>query len=245
MLKQVLVGLIFTFLLIRCSSHSAAKNGGDSLINQPSNNSQRIASNSQTITIAPALLKKYREACLHDTVSYDKKFISNFIDIISRFNGRSLDTTILRTGNIEGDPDPDSIFTRVYFDADSVYVYSKWVKNNRIRWEDKYADPYTELNADLLDSTRNTWVHFGIGIAYGPPDFYPRNDAVDSGALSSVYNQGVDDLTRIGIIINKEQYKAYLQGFKGDVLTCGQPESRERLWIWYKPAGRMITYYQP
>jgi hypothetical protein len=60
-----------------------------------------------------------------------------------------------------------------------------------------------------------------------------------------VYDQGVDDLNKAGIPIDKERYKAYLQDFKGELLTYGQPESREGLWIWYKPAGRMITYYHP
>jgi hypothetical protein len=45
--------------------------------------------------------------------------------------------------------------------------------------------------------------------------------------------------------LDKEQYRAYLQDFKGDLLEYGQPASREGLWIWYKPAGRMITYYHP
>jgi hypothetical protein len=64
-------------------------------------------------------------------------------------------------------------------------------------------------------------------------------------ADSLVYSQGVEDLDSAGIHTDVEKYEAYLRDFKGELITCGQPESRERLWIWYKPAGLMITYYQP
>ena len=245
MLKQVFFPLTFALILISCNSHPATKSGKDPLSNPVADSGQqKIAYNPGTFTIAPALLKKYQAACLHDTASYDKKFVSNFFDIIKKFNGKKLDTTILTIGNLDGDLDQDTIFSRVYYDADSIYVDSKWIKNNHILWRDKYTDPYTELNADLLDSSRNTWVFFAIGVIYGPPDIHPRN-VMDSGSLTMVYNQGVDDLNGAGIHTNKEQYKTYLQYFKGDLLAYGQPESREGLWIWYKPAERMITYFQP
>jgi hypothetical protein len=246
LLKQILFGLIFNLFLISCNSHPATKAGKDSLTNQPADSGQqKIAYNAGTLTIPPALLKKYQEACLHDTTSYDKKFISNFFDLIKRFNGKKLDTTILTVGNLDGDLDEDSIFSRVYYDSDDIYVDSKWIKNGDVIWEDKYTDPYIELNADLLDTSRdNTWVFFAIGVTYGPPDFEPRS-VMDSSALPMVYDQGVEDLKGMGIHMDKEQYKGYLREFKGNLLAYGQPESREGLWIWYKPAGWMITYYHP
>jgi hypothetical protein len=60
-----------------------------------------------------------------------------------------------------------------------------------------------------------------------------------------VYEQGLDDLKKLGIHTDKAHYQAYLHQFKGLLFTFGQPESREGAWIWYKPAGKMITYYQP
>jgi hypothetical protein len=243
MLRKILFGLIFALFLIGCNSHPAAKTGQDSLANHVTDSGRpKDTYNPGTLTIAPALLKKYEEACLHDTVSYDKKFVSNFFDIIKKFDGKKLDTTILTIGNLDGDSGQDTIFSRVYYAADSIYVDSKWVKNNHVLWRDNYTDPYTELNADLLDSSRNTWVCFAIGVLYGPPDFYPRTEMT---ADSMVYSQGVEDLESAGIHTDVEKYKAYLRDFTGKFITCGQPESRERLWIWYKPAGRMITYYQP
>lgn len=244
-LRQFFFVFTFALVLISCNSHSATKAAQDSLTNHPADTSeQKIAYNPGTLTIAPALLKKYQEACLHDTASYDKQFVSNFLDIIKKFNGKKLDTTILTIGNLDGDLDRDTIFSRVYYDSGSIYVDAKWMKNHHVLWEDKYADPYTELDADLFDSTRPTWVCFAIGIIYGAPDFQTRKQ-VDSGVLSLVIDQGVDDLKGAGIHMDKEQYMAYLQDFKGDLLAYGQPESREGLSIWYKPAERMITYYHP
>ena len=246
MFMRVLFGLLFVLFFVSCDHRPTTTTGKDSSAKQQADSSQsKTASYPGTLTITPALLNKYKEACLYDTASYDKRFVSHFFDIIRQFNGRKLDTTILTAGNLDGDSNPDSIVSRIYLDSGSIYVASKWLKNHQVLWQDEYTDPYTELNADLIDTTRdNTWVYFAIGILYGPPHIHARNE-LDSGALSVVYEEGVDDLKKLGINVTQEQYKAYLRDFKGDLLTCGQPESRERLWIWYKPAGRMITYYQP
>jgi len=236
---------IAIFFLISCNSHPATKTGMDSLTSHPAvGGGQNVLNDLGTVTITPTLLKKYRDACLHDTDSYDKKFVSNFFIIINKFNGKKLDTTIVTIGNLDGDLDQDTIFSRVYYHADNVYVDTKWIKNNKVLWKDSYTDPYTGLNADLFSDSDRTWVSFAIGIIYGTPEFHSRNE-VDSGVLSLVYDQGVDDLNKAGIHMSIEQYKSYLQGFKGDLLAYGQPESREGLWIWYKPAGKMITYYHP
>ena len=243
MMKYIFFGLLLAPFLISCNSHPAIETAKNPLTTHLTDSDQ--VGNTQTtgtLTVNPELLKKYQEACAHDTVSYDKKFVSSFFNIIKAFNGKRPDTTILTVGNLAGDGDQDSIFTRVYYDRDTIYVDSKWIKNNHILWGDKFSDPYTELSADLLDSSRNTWVSFAIGVLYGPPDFYPRTEMA---ADSMVYSQGVEDLNSAGIHTDVEKYKAYLEEFKGEFITCGQPESRERLWIWYKPAGRMITYYQP
>jgi hypothetical protein len=244
--KQIFLGLYFGLFLISCNSHPPTTAVKDSLVTHPLDSSQQnIAYVRGTLTIAPALLKKYQKAFLHDTASYDKRFVANFIDIVRKFNCNKLDTTILTIGNLAGDLVPDTIFSRVYYEADSIFVDSRWIKNNRVLWRDKYSDPYTSLDVNLFsDTSRNTWMCFAIGIIYGPPDILPRGD-VDTSALSMVYQQGVDDLKRLGVQTDREQYRVYLQDFKGQLLAFGQPESREGVWIWYKPAGRMITYYQP
>lgn len=246
MQNQIFLRLYFALFLISCNSRPHTKAGKDSLGNNPVEISQQnIAYVPGKFTIAPALLEKYQKAFLHDTVSYDKRFVANFMDILRRFNGNKLDTTILTIGNLADDLAPDTIFSRVYYEADSIFVDSKWIKNNRILWRDKYSDPYTSLDVNLFsDTSRNTWMCFAIGVIYGPPDILPRGD-VDTSALSMVYQQGVDDLKRMGVQTDREQYRTYLKDFKGQLLAFGQPESREGVWIWYKPASHMIAYYQP
>jgi hypothetical protein len=163
---------------------------------------------------------------------------------MKEFNGRKLDTTLLTVGNIDDDIARDTIFSRVYYDSDSIYIDSKWMKNNNVLWHYKYANPYYSFNSDLFDGeTRSVWVIFAVGIVYGIPEIHSRQEGEHVDPM--VYDQGVDDLKEAGIKTNKEQYKMYLQNFKGDLIGFGQPEGRERTWIWYKPAGRLITYFQP
>jgi len=246
MQKQLPFRLIILLFIVSCNSNPRAAAGSDSLASPAAGiGPSSGADGPGVLTISPAMLKKFEDACRSDTFSYEKVFASNFVDLVKRFSGRKLDTTILRLGSISGDSHPDSIFTRVYLDGDEIKVDSKWLQNGRLMWRDTTTGPYRELQADLVDSTRNPLVFFGIGVFFGPPNFYPTEKAVDPGASSMVISAGLEDLKALGIKIDTAQYKEYLRGFKGDVFTCGQPESRERLWIWYKPAGRMITYYQP
>jgi hypothetical protein len=242
--KIVFFGLLLQLFTVGCNSHPDAKAGTDSAaIQQTESSKQKITPERGVLTMDLALQKKYDEACRHDTDSYDKKFISNFSNLVSKFNGKHLDTTFLSFGNIDGDGDQDTIVNRVWFDGDSVYVDSKWIKDHQILWKDRFSDPYTELNIEGTgDSVRNPWVVFAIGVLYGPPDFYPP---FDNKIDSMVVSQGMENLANDGIHTDIESYKAYLQEFKGQTMNFGQPEGREGLWIWYKPAKRMINYYQP
>lgn len=245
-MKHPLPLLAVVLLINSCNTHPATHIGRDSGSRQSMSVArQQTATDADSATISPALLEKYRQACLRDTSSYDKRFGSNFIRLINTFKDRKLDTTILTVDNIDGDSVPDTITTRAYYHAHKIIVDSRWIKSNTVLWRDRFTDPYTELNDDLFNpAASDPWVTFGIGVFYGPPDFYPFS-VFDSGGIWSVYNQGIEDLNSAGIHTTKDEYKAYLDNFKGHLLTCGQPESRERLWIWYKPAARMITYYQP
>jgi len=173
--KQIFLGLYYALFLISCNSYPP-KAGKGSPANLPVDSSQEnIAHGPGTLIIAPADLEKYQNAFLHDTVSYDKRFVANFMDILRKFDGKKLDTTILTIGNLAGDLLPDTIFSRVYYEADSIFVDSKWIKNNQVLWRDKYSDPYTSLDVNLFsDTSRNTWMCFAIGIVYGPPGISRR-----------------------------------------------------------------------
>jgi hypothetical protein len=242
MLKKIFFGLTFALFLISCNSNQD--------INRIKNQNKSISIDSvktksaAALTIDTILLKKYLVTFQNDTISSEKIFVSKLLNIIKDFSGRTLDTTLLTVGNIDGGDARDTIFSRVYYDSDSIFVDSKWVKNNNIVWDYRYANPYYSFDSDLFNyGTRSIWAIFTVGILYGIPEIHSRQEV---GQVDSIiYDQGFSDLKEAGIHINIEDYKKYVQNFKGNLLAIGEPETRERLWIWYKPAGILITYYQP
>jgi hypothetical protein len=246
MLKHRILAFILVFILTGCNTHPAANTGGDSTAKTPATGTrEQITDPAETLTIDPATQKRYQDAFAHDTVSYDKKFAASVGPILQQFNGRKLDTTVLTIGDLAGESTPDTIYSRIYYARDTVFVASTWIKNNQVLWQDKYIDPYSSLDTNLFrDTSRNTWLYFAIGVVYGAPDILPR-DKVDTSVLNLVYQIGLEELKKLGIHTDKAHYRAYLQAFKGQLLTFGKPESREGVWIWYKPAGKMISYYQP
>ena len=203
----------------------------------------------QTLTVGKALFDQYTTAYQNDTLSSDKVFFSKLLTIMKKFDGRRLDTTLLTIGDIDDDNSNDTIVTRVYYLSDTVRVDSRWMKGNALMWQSELVDPYYEFGSDLLGyEKRRPWVVFAVAVVYGAPEFKLRSilsSEPDSNGNNMIYGQGVDDLAEMGVRISKNDYRAYLQSFKGDLLLCGDPWSRERLWIWYKPAGKMITYFQP
>lgn len=235
--------LIIAVFLSSCNSHPTAKSNGDSSAAVSADSAGRkTPTDPEALTIDSRLLQKYRETARGDTGTWSRSFYPTFFDLVKEFNGRRLDTTVLTIGNIDGDDVADTIFTRIYYMPDSIYVDSKWIKGNKLMWQYTYTDPFDDRAVALYgDTNRNVWAAFVIGVLNGAPDFHPREE-LDTNMM---YQQGMDDLNGMGIRIDREQYKAYLKEFKGDLLAIGNPESRERLWIWYKPAGRLITYYQP
>lgn len=250
LLAQIISGFTFTLFLFSCNSNPAINSARDQ--NKPnSTDSVNLdnTNNAQILTIDKKLLDTYVAAYQNDTIAEEKKYFSKLLHIINEFNGKKLDTTLLTIGNIDGDIEKDTIFSRVYYNSNRIYVNSKWLKNNKVIWNYKYANPYLSFNSALLNyDTRSIWTIFAVGILYGTPAINARkefDEHVDSSVQNYVYDYGVADLKKAGAKINKEEYKTYLQNFKGELLEFGEPETREGLFIWYQPAKRIITYYQP
>jgi hypothetical protein len=242
MLKKVFFGLTFALFLISCNSNQDINRFKDQ---NKSISTDSVKTKSATaLTIDTILLNKYIEAFKNDTISSEKIFFSKLLNIIKDFSGRKLDTTLLTIGNIDGDDVRDTIFSRVYYDSDSIFVDSKWMKNNNINWDYRYANPYLSFDSDLFNyDTRSIWAIFAVGIVYGLPEILSRQDGPAPDSL--VYSQGISDLKEAGIKVTEEDYKKYIQNFKGELLVIGEPETREGLWIWYQPAGQLISYFQP
>ena len=197
MLKYLLLFLAFACLLTSCNTHPAPHTAGDTTAIHPAPGIRdQITDPAETCAIDPATQKRYLDAFAHDTVSYDRKFATHFRAILERFNGKKLDTTVLTIGNLAGEPSPDTIYSRVYYKKDTVFVSSKWIKNNQVLWQDRYTDPYSSLDTNLFrDTSSNTWLYFAIGVVYGAPEILPR-DHVDTSVLNLVYQFGLDDLKK-------------------------------------------------
>ena len=247
LLSQIFSGFTFTLFLFSCNSNPAINSAKDPNSTDSANiNTTNIA---HTLSIDKKLLNTYVAAYQNDTIAEEKIYFSKLLHIINEFNGKKLDTTLLTIGNIDDDTEKDTIFSRVYYNSNRVYVDSKWLKNNKVFWNYKYANPYLSFNSALLNyDTRSIWTIFAVGILYGTPAINTRqefDEHADSSLQNVVYDYGVADLKKAGIKINKEDYKTYLKNFKGELLEFGEPETREGLFIYYKPAKRIITYYQP
>jgi hypothetical protein len=241
MIKQPYI-LLSLLILLGCTNRDQADDQNNSISSDGAKT--EITKSATALTIDPILLNKYQTVFQNDTISSEKLFLSKLLNIVRDFNGRKLDTTVLTIGNIDGDDVRDTIFSRVYYDSDSIFVDSKWIKNNHISWEYKYANPYLDFESDLFNyDSRNIWAIFAVGIVYGPPEIHSRLDGPPPDSL--VYRQGIADLKEVGIKVTEADYENYLQNFKGELLVIGEPETREGLWIWYKPAGRLISYFQP
>src|SRR5215471_5577930 len=218
-LTPLFSGLVAILLLIGCNSSQDTNKAKDQIESNPTDNAKlKNAESAQSLTIDDSLLKKYTEAYQNDTLPYEKKFLSKLLGIIKKFDGKRLDTTLLAVGDIDGDGDRDTIFSRVYYFSDSIYVDSKWIKNNNIIWHYKYVNPFdTDYNSDLLNSgfhSTSIWVTFAIGIEFGTPEFYSRHDFEGHDSLSNhpvVIALGIRDLKAAGIKINDQDYGSYLQ----------------------------------
>jgi hypothetical protein len=249
LLSQIFSGLTFTLFLLSCNSNPAINSAKDQ--NKPNSADSLNVDNTSAhiLTIDKKLLDTYVAAYQNDTIAEEKKYFSKLLHIINEFNGKKLDTTLLAIGNIDGDAEKDTIFSRIYYNSKRIYVDSKWLKNNKVIWNYKYANPYVSFNSALLNyDTRSIWTIFAVGILYGTPAINTRqefDEHADSSLQNYVYEYGIADLKKAGIKINKEDYKTYLKNFKGGLLEFGEPETREGLFVYYQPAKRIITYYQP
>lgn len=239
-----LLSLILSLTLFGCSNHQESSK--EPVKAHP--DSVGSANDAQMLSADEKLVTQYRDTYQKDTVTVEKEYLSKLLAIIKSFNGKKLDTTVLTIGNIDGDAIKDTLYSRVYYKSDSIYVDSKWIKNNNILWENQYSDPYYSFQSGLINyDPTHIWEVFVLGILYGAPGFESRLEMEhdDTSAHNWVIIEGLADLKEAGIKIDTAGYKAYLRDFKGDPIAFGNPEGREGLWIWYQPARRFIVYYQP
>ena len=246
---NLISGFIFFAFLISCNNNDEAGKVPEIQLGPVDSMSTTQAGNIETLPVDVMLVKKYEDACRTDTIADEKKFFYTLLKIIKQFKGRHPDTTVLTIGNLDGDNEKDTIFTRVYYHADSIHIDSKWIKNKEVLWRHNYTNPYVSFNHELLNyDIINKWAIFSVGVVYGAPDIQSRENFMnyaDSVTMQYVYKDGIKDLQRMGIMVKETDYINYIQNFKGDLIAFGEPETREGVWVWYKPAGKMISFFQP
>lgn len=203
--------------------------------------------NASTLSIDKSLLKQYEVALEADTFRNEKPFIKALLSTIHKFEGRKLDTTIIRVGNIDGNGNPDTITSRVYLLSNTVFVDSWWIQNHDTLWKYQIKNPYVSFSYPNLFEfdTRSLWVTFSIGVLYGSPSFETIAEFEKGSGVphNMIIEMGLSDLREKGIALSAKEYEKYINEFKGDLISYGDPEAREGLYIWYAPGRCFITYY--
>ena len=206
------------------------------------NNSQNKFSKSIDSNIDSALINKYQEQ-LRKSTGTEKEFILQLLHTIKIFELKKLDTTILQIGHFDAINVQDTIRTRIYEKSDTIYVYSEWRKNETTLWHKEIKNPYTWISESKLFQydTRDKWVTFTIGIYQAVPEINNIKEYQDLKELA--FENGLENLKSIGIIIKMEEYKNYILNYQGDLITYGEPVARDGMFIWYKPAKRFLLHY--
>lgn len=236
MTRQLFFGLIFIFL--GCNSGNHQHENSNSI--KTSNDSDLLFE--QKISNDTTLLKVYRT--LLDSVDQNELvFIKELITTMKRYSSRNLDTTVFSLGKIDTDNTIDTIRSRVFKEKNDIIVQSTWSKSGRIYWTYTLKNPYLWIsNNKLFDyQLRSYWVTFTIGFLYAVPDI--ESIQKYSTLLEIATTTGIQNLESSGIKEDPDSYKKYLSSFLNDLVSWGDPEEREGLFIWYEPQQKFVLFY--
>jgi len=236
MARHLLFGLIF--VLFGCNS--GRQQHENSISNKtPNDTDLRIE---HKILNDTTLLKDYR-ALLISADQREAVFIKTLIATITRFSAINIDTTVISTGKIDSDNSLDTIKSRVFKEKDDIIMHSSWSKGGNILWSDTLKNPYLWIsNNPLFDYERRSfWVTFTIGFLYAVPD--SENIQKYSNLLEIAGKIGIQSLENLGIKEDPDSYLRYLRYFKNDLVSWGDPEEREGLFIWYEPKQKFVLFY--
>jgi len=211
--------------------------GHFSCTNQRGSDNKRINSKVDTL-----LLAKY-EAQFANSTGSEKELLEKLIPIIKKFSYRKLDTTIVQKCRLDTTYTIDTLTTRIYEESDSIYVKTELKRNGVKLWSKELTNPYAWINNSKLYQfdTRDKWVIFTIGVYYAVPDIDKISKYQNLSEMAVDF--GVRELTAGGIAINKDDYRNYIINYKGDLVTFGEPENRDGIFIWYAPVKKFILYY--
>jgi hypothetical protein len=192
-----------------------------------------------------AVLGSYMKA-FQSFDSREQEFLSTVLPVIKRFRGKALDTQAVAHGDIDGDGEKDLIESHIFETNGVIHVESCWRKNEKVLWSYNLENPYLWIGPSELFQydTRDIWVVFTIAITSALPKLHSISDFKIS--KERIISDGIRGLVENGFKITREEYRKYLESFKGLILQYGEPElGGGFLYIWYEPAKRFIPYYSP
>lgn len=200
---------------------------------------------SRTIRISSERLKDY--TTYYDSGDkWEKGFMDKMFWTIDKFKNRPADSTILTIGNIDGIEPIDTVINRIYYQADTVYLESNWIRNGELLWTDKIRNPYAGIgNTELFDyDLRHPWVTFTIAIHSATPELTDRTDysGINRETALKMANWHIE---RENLGISEQEYESYFDSFKGQLFSYGDPEARNGLFQWYEPKKIFVLYYAP
>jgi hypothetical protein len=175
-----------------------------------------------------------------------REFIDQLMFVYRRFANRRPDTTIARIGDIDGNGQIDTLWSRITLLADTVRVHSWWDCEGRRRWEYELIDPYLWISNDveLFQWRTNPWVTFAVGVFSAPASVRSLSSFTRTDRNRAA-TQGLRDLRSRGYDVPEEAYRKYLNSYQGMLVSFGHPESGEGLYIWYQPLEIFVIYYSP
>jgi len=236
MTRHLFVGIIF--LVLGCNSGKQQSEKSNPI--KTTNDSDQLIE--QKISNDTTLLKDYR-ALLVSADQREAVFIKDLISTITRFSSKIIDTTVISTGKIDSDNTLDTIKSRVFKEKDDIIVFSSWSKSGKICWSNTLKNPYLWIsNNPLFDyELRSYWVTFTIGFLYAVPDI--EHIQKYSNILEIAATTGIHSLETAGVKEDPDSYIKYLRNFKNDLVTWGNPEEREGLFIWYESQQKFVLFY--
>lgn len=156
-----------------------------------------------------------------------------------RADWNNCDTTFLQYMDVNTDGLMDTLITDLVKSNDTIYV-SYFLKDQQTVIEvGNFIDTYLSSLSDC--SKKKDWFDF---VKYGSDiDVFEFSDFKHLTSFAIEF--GMNDLKKHGFNIDKEEYKDYLQSYKGTLFAYGHPEMQEGLFIWYEPLKRFVLFYHP
>lgn len=226
-------------LIILCSCSNERQNKSNSISN-PTDSSTIISVDKESSKFS-LYEKRYKTA-----VGIEKKFLSQMIPIIKKFSNSTLDTVIIQHCKLSSLIGEAILKTRIFENSDTIYEHTDLIKDNKILWSFDLKNPYLWINDSKLYQfdTRDKWVTFTIAILYGIPEIQNIKNFNFSDISDFVIEFGLEDIRKSGKNMNKENYKKYLDEYHGDLITIGDPECREGIFIWCDEVGKLVLFYK-